>query len=116
MSFSSESPCSLQYPKAARPREEVNIERETDYRFWGNEVRLLPKREGVNSRDGPQPLLYQQLSQCSNERLTRRALLLQKYLFRVGHIAGQDNVGADLSRPLGKQHCSFFLFDLSYIL
>ncbi|KAK3880810.1 hypothetical protein Pcinc_014731 [Petrolisthes cinctipes] len=42
------------------------------------------------------PLVYLKTSKCSNDRLMRWALRLQDYPFRVVHIAGRDNVGADL--------------------
>ncbi|KAK3889172.1 hypothetical protein Pcinc_006797 [Petrolisthes cinctipes] len=42
------------------------------------------------------PLVYLKTSKCSNDRLMRWALRLQDYPFRVIHIAGRDNVGADL--------------------
>ena len=45
------------------------------------------------------PLVYLQKSTSSNDRLTRWALQLQNYPFRLVHIAGTDNIGADfLSR------------------
>ncbi|XP_050703676.1 uncharacterized protein LOC126989161, partial [Eriocheir sinensis] len=48
------------------------------------------------------PLVYLHKSKCSNDRLLRWALQLQNYPFRLVHLAGRDNVGADfLSRSLG---------------
>ncbi|KAK3878392.1 hypothetical protein Pcinc_016976 [Petrolisthes cinctipes] len=49
------------------------------------------------------PLVHLQSSRCSNDRVMRWALQLQNYPYRVVHIAGRDNVGADLlSRCPGK--------------
>ncbi|KAK3880638.1 hypothetical protein Pcinc_014883 [Petrolisthes cinctipes] len=49
------------------------------------------------------PLVYLQSSRCSNDRVMRWALQLQNYPYRIVHIAGRDNVGADLlSRCPGK--------------
>ena len=45
------------------------------------------------------PLIYLKKFRGNNSRLLRWALSLQNYRFRLVHIAGQDNVGADfLSR------------------
>ena len=46
-----------------------------------------------------QPLTYLNKSKTENSRLTRWALLLQQYRFRIVAIKGSENVGADyLSR------------------
>ncbi|KAK3877958.1 hypothetical protein Pcinc_017360 [Petrolisthes cinctipes] len=42
------------------------------------------------------PLTYLQTSRGKNDRLLRWALNLQAYKFRVIHVAGTDNIGADL--------------------
>ncbi|KAK3888327.1 hypothetical protein Pcinc_007601 [Petrolisthes cinctipes] len=42
------------------------------------------------------PLAYLQTSRGKNDRLLRWALNLQAYKFRVIHVAGADNIGADL--------------------
>ena len=42
------------------------------------------------------PLLYLATFKGKNDRLFRWALALQTYKFRVVHIAGKDNLGADL--------------------
>lgn len=42
------------------------------------------------------PLIYLKNFKGSNNRIVRWALGLQSYSFRLVHIAGQDNVGADL--------------------
>ena len=45
------------------------------------------------------PLIYLKKFKGNNDRLLRWALSLQSYRFRLVHIAGQDNIGADfLSR------------------
>lgn len=42
------------------------------------------------------PLVYMKGCKGSNNRVSRWALNLQPYSFRIVHIAGQDNVGADM--------------------
>ena len=42
------------------------------------------------------PLIYLERMKGNNDRLLRWALSLQAYRFRIVHIAGQDNLGADL--------------------
>ncbi|KAK3868783.1 hypothetical protein Pcinc_025821 [Petrolisthes cinctipes] len=42
------------------------------------------------------PLTYLQTSRGKNDRLLRWALNLQAYKFRVIHVAGEDNIRADL--------------------
>ena len=42
------------------------------------------------------PLVYLNSFKGTNNRVARWALCLQPYYYRVVHIAGQDNVGADL--------------------
>ncbi|XP_045134079.1 uncharacterized protein LOC123517739 [Portunus trituberculatus] len=46
------------------------------------------------------PLLYLETFKGKNDRVLRWALSLQAYRFRVVHIAGKDNVGADLMSRL----------------
>ena len=48
------------------------------------------------------PLIYLNSSKSRNSRLVRWSLNLQSYRFRIIHIAGKDNIGADLlSRSVG---------------
>ena len=42
------------------------------------------------------PLIYLRKFKGSNSRLLRLALSLQPYRFRLVHVAGKDNVGADM--------------------
>ena len=42
------------------------------------------------------PLIYMNKHKSSNDKVLRWSLALQPYRFRVVHIAGADNVGADL--------------------
>ena len=48
------------------------------------------------------PLIYMNKAKSSNSRLVRWSLSLQSFRFRVVHIAGADNVGADLLSRSGK--------------
>lgn len=48
------------------------------------------------------PLVYMNTAKSSNNRLIRWALCLQSFRFRIVHVAGTDNVGADLLSRSGK--------------
>ncbi|KAK3892603.1 hypothetical protein Pcinc_003579 [Petrolisthes cinctipes] len=65
----------------------VELLQEFNYYLHGKEFILE-----VNHK----PLTYLQTSREKNDRLLRWALNLQAYKFRVIHVAGADNIGADL--------------------
>ncbi|KAK3887135.1 hypothetical protein Pcinc_008725 [Petrolisthes cinctipes] len=65
----------------------VELLQEFDYYLRGKEFILEVDHK---------PLTYLQTSRGKNDRLLCWALNLQAYKFRVIHVAGEDNIGADL--------------------
>ena len=65
----------------------VSINETTNYYLMGREFILEVDHK---------PLVYMSKNKGSNDKVLRWCLALQPYRYRIVHIAGEDNVGADL--------------------
>ncbi|XP_075737410.1 uncharacterized protein LOC119162224 [Rhipicephalus microplus] len=88
------------------PREVAysTVEKEALALVWGVEkfqVFLYGRRFLVQTDH--EPLKFIQGAKCSNGRVLRWSLKLQQYSFRVQHIKGSENVGADYMSRVGDE-------------